>query len=158
MRRRRVLAAVAAAAATAGCTGLPAGEGGGDGGDDEDDGRTTTQPAVADSSFSIRSADCATGDGDDASVSVEDATVSVSGTVTVADGCHVVELDSATIADGELRVVVASVTREGVQGCVQCLTEVGYDASVTLRGGLPERAVVVHESQGERREVASVAL
>jgi hypothetical protein len=154
MRRRSVLAAVAAAAATAGCTGLPAGEGGGDGGDDG----TTPQPAIAGSSFSIRSVDCATGEADDASVSVEDATVSVSGTVTVADGCHVAELDGAAVENGELRVVVASVAREGVQGCVQCLTEVGYDASVTLSGGRPERVVVVHEARGERREVASVAL
>jgi len=149
MRRRTVLAAVAsgAAAATAGCTRLPAWSGDG----------TTAGPAAVDSSLTVRDASCGTG-GDEASVSAEDATVSVSGTVTVANGCRTVELAGATVADGELRVVVASVEREGVQQCVQCLTEVVYDASVTLSGGLPERVVVVHESRGETREVASVEL
>ena len=91
-------------------------------------------------------------------MSAEDTTVAVMGTVTVADGCRTVELAEASVADGELLVVVASVEREGVEGCVQCLTEVVYDASVTLSEGLPERVVVVHESRGERRAVASVDL
>jgi hypothetical protein len=149
MRRRTVLAAVAtgAAAATAGCSRLPAWS------DDE----TTAQPAVTDSSFTVRDAGCGTG-GDEASVSAEGATLSVSGTVTVADGCRTAELASVSVVDGDLRVEVASVEREGVEQCVQCLTEVVYDAAVTVAGGLPERVVVVHESLGETREVASVDL
>ena len=148
MRRRTVLAAVVsgAATATAGCTGLPewAGEG-------------ATQSGVAESSFTVRDASCGEG-GDEASVSTADATVSVRGTVTVADGCRTAELAGARVDDGELRVVVASVEREGVEQCVQCLTDVVYDASVTLDDGLPERVVVVHESRGEQREVVSVEL
>ena len=149
MRRRTVLAAVAtgAATATAGCLRLPAWSGEG----------TTTDAGVSDSSFTVRDAGCGDG-GDDASVRVDDATVTVSGTVTVADGCRTAELADARRSDGELRVVVASVEREGVQQCVQCLTEVVYDASVTLSAGRPERVVVVHESLGERREVAAVEL
>jgi hypothetical protein len=139
--------ATGAATATAGCTRLPAWSG------DE----PTAQPGVSASSLTVRDASCGTGN-DEASVSAEDTTVAVMGTVTVADGCRTVELAEASVADGELLVVVASVEREGVEGCVQCLTEVVYDASVTLSEGLPERVVVVHESRGERRAVASVDL
>jgi len=149
MRRRTVLAAVAtgAATATAGCTGLPAWSGEG----------TTTRSGVGKSTFTVRDAGCGTA-GDEASVSAADATVTISGTVTVANGCRTAELAGASVTDGELRVVVASVEREGVEQCVQCLTDVVYDASLTLTDGLPERVVVVHEAQGERREVAAVEL
>jgi len=148
MRRRTVLAAVAAAA-TAGCARLPA-AGSGDG--------TTARPGVSDSSFSVTDAGCGVVR-EAASVSAGEGAVSVSGTTTVRDGCRTARLGSARVADGELlRVVVASIEREGVESCAQCLTEVDYEASVTVAGGLPERAVVVHDSRGARREVASVAL
>ena len=53
---------------------------------------------------------------------------------------------------------MASVAREGVESCVQCLTEVAYKASVTVAGGLPDGVVVVHDSRGERRDVASATV
>ncbi|SEW09742.1 immunoglobulin domain-containing family protein [Halobacterium jilantaiense] len=149
MRRRTMLAAVASGAvtATAGCARLPAWS---------DDG-TADGAGVSESSFTVGDANCGEGS-DSATVRTEDAAVAVRGTVTVASGCQTVELDDATVDDGELRVVVASVEREGVEQCVQCLTDVSYSASVTPVGGLPERVVVVHEARGERNEVASVDL
>ena len=151
MRRRTVLAAVASGTttlgATAGCVRLPPWSGDG----------TTTGAGVSASSLTVRDAGCGTG-ADEASVSAEDATVSVSGTLPVADGCRTAALDDASVADGTLRVVVASVDRGGVEQCVQCLTDVAYDASVTVADGRPERVVVVHDSRGERRTVATVDL
>ncbi|MDH5020395.1 hypothetical protein [Halobacterium rubrum] len=147
MRRRTVLAAAVSAAATAGCVGLPAGSGDG----------TTARPGVSDTAFSVADAGCGAVR-EAASVSVSGQTVSVSGTTTVRDGCRTARLERASVEDGELRVVVASVAREGVDSCVQCLTEVTYEASVTVVGGPPDGAVVVHDSRGERRDVAGVAL
>jgi len=155
MRRRTVLAAVASGAATAaaGCTRLPEWSGEGS------SGTTTAGPGVASASLTVTDSSCGEG-ADAASVSAgEDGdTVSISGTLPVPDGCHTAELDSAAVDGGTLRVVVAGVVREGVENCVQCLTDVAYDASVTVSGSRPERVVVVHESRDETREVASVDL
>jgi len=149
MRRRTMLAAVASGAvtATAGCVRLPAWS---------DEG-TAGGAGVSESSFTVGDASCGEGSGE-ATVRAEDATVAVRGTVTVASGCQTAELAGASVDDGELRIVVASAEREGVEQCVQCLTEVAYSASVTPTEGLPERVVVVHEARGERSEVASVDL
>lgn len=86
-----------------------------------------------------------------------DATVSVSGTTSAQNGCYTAELAEVTYDSdaNELRVVVAAVERGGVEGCLQCITELDYDASVSFDDGLPERVVVVHRSRGEEREVAT---
>ncbi|MFC3478209.1 hypothetical protein [Halobacterium litoreum] len=143
MRRRTVLAA-ASTLLTAGCLGA----GGGDG---------PSGPGLVDTDFELVDAGCGV-ERESASVSASDGVVTVAGTTTAPNGCYTAELADATDADGELRVVVAAVEREDVQGCAQCITELDYEATATFDGGLPERVVVVHRSRGGEREVASVAL
>jgi hypothetical protein len=140
MRRRDVLAAVPAVA-VAGCLGGP----GADSGDS----------GVGDTEFAVTDAGCGR-QREDASVAVEDGTATVTGTTSAPNGCYTAELASATVDGDALRVTVAAVQREGVDQCVQCITELAYEATVTVAGSLPERVVVVHRSRGEDREVASV--
>jgi hypothetical protein len=140
MRRRDVIAAVSAVAVT-GCLGGPEAGSGDSGGSDTE--------------FTLTDAGCGS-IREDASVAVDGSTVSVTGTTSAPNGCYTAELASATIDDGALRVTIAAVQREGVDQCVQCITELAYEATVAVAGSLPDRVEVVHRSRGEDHEVASV--
>ncbi|MFB6073091.1 MAG: hypothetical protein ABEJ88_08990 [Halobacterium sp.] len=141
MRRRGVLAGVVAVA-TAGCLG--SGRGGG-------------SPSVAGTDFSVVDAGCGVVR-EAASVSFGGGVVRVAGKTSAPSGCYTARLASAAYdrESGELRVLVAAERREDAAGCVQCITEIDYEAAVRFDGGLPASVVVVHRSRGGERTVASV--
>ncbi|PSQ16941.1 hypothetical protein BRD00_09160 [Halobacteriales archaeon QS_8_69_26] len=147
MKRREFLGSIAAAAGTgalAGCLSSPGG--GGDDGDDGDGGGGGS-PSVSDRS--IETTDAACGSGGDASVSYEDESVLVRGSLSASDPCHHAELKSAEYDAGSdtLTVSVAAVENEDADMCSQCVAAVDYEARIEFDGGLPGSVVVEHDGQ-----------
>lgn len=148
MRRRQVLAAVPVAL-SAGCLGRSDGYGSDGGG-----GVVHEQTALE-----ITDVGCGTAT-ETASVSFDSAhqRVSVTGTTSAPDACYRARVGSATY-DGETDefelVVEAFDAKEGV--CTECITEIDYETTSDFDGGLPGTVVVVHDSRGKRREVATAS-
>lgn len=151
MRRRAFLASVAVAL-SGGCLGR-----GGAG--DSNGGNGGENPTLVDTSLSITDAGCGTVE-ETATVSFdsEATSVSVQGTTTGADSCHLARLAASEYdADsGELALTVETYAASDGP-CTECLTEIDYEATADFDGGLPERVVVSHDSRGERREVTSAS-
>jgi ABC-type glycerol-3-phosphate transport system substrate-binding protein len=152
MRRRALLASVAAAV-SGGCLGRGGG-GYGAGGDGDRESKS-----LVDTSLSVTDAGCGTiAESAIVSFSSEETRVVVQGTTTGADSCRFARLAASEYdADtGELALTVETyAASEGP--CTECLVEIEYEAMADFEGGLPERVVVVHDSQGGRREVATAS-
>jgi hypothetical protein len=152
MKRRTLLTACAGiAAGLAGCTGP---------GDTDSGAGTPTDSAspspsstlspsptpeqkVESTDFTVLDVECGTGE-DAATVSREDGTVLVDGTVVGNDGCYTAALDAATLEAGELTVaVVPKDDRDPDEACMDCIVDVDYEATVEYRGS-PDRVVVTH--------------
>jgi hypothetical protein len=161
MERRTVLSRSAAlgAALVAGCTagetpgqGTDRGSGGnGDGSDTPSDSPTPTPDpvTVADHSITTTRADCASGEDDGVSVTIDrDAgRVRVSGALSTPNPCHratpsTVEYDAGSET---LALDVVAVSTEDV--CVECIGRVAYEATVDFGGGVPTSVVVTHEGE-----------
>lgn len=167
------------AGAVAGCLG---GSDDGSGGDDGDgnggDGGSPTDPSPAsdpsptatpsqtdapgewrlvDRSFRVQDAGCGT-DRDEATATADGSRVTVSGTITGSDTCHMARLAGVTCegSGGRLRVEVASYLPESTETkfCAECLTKIDYEATFTFEGGRPGTVVVVHDGT----DVASIPI
>ena len=143
MNRRTLLQAAGTVgfAALAGCAGTDSGT------DETPSGTDTTTPTMTDESFTV--VQIASGqERDEASVTVDGATVTVEGTIWGADGCTTAELADAsydTAAD-ELTVAVATTRQEGTDtACTQAIVEIDYRATVTFENGVPATVVVTHD-------------
>lgn len=152
MQRRTVLASVATLTTTgllAGCATNSPGRGPTNGG------TPTDTPSVAGTDFTVTNAQPGN-EVNEASVSFEDDAVVVTGTIAGADSCKTAHLKEAELSDGSLAVTVATKDRpDAGDVCSQVITEISYEATVTIEGPLPAGVTVVHESMGETREVAS---
>jgi hypothetical protein len=152
MGRRAFLASVAVAL-SGGCLGRG---GGGYGGGGTGDGGNMS---LVDTSLTVTDAGCGTV-AEKATVSFdsEATSVTVRGTTTGADSCHLARLTASEYAadSGELTLTVETyAASEGP--CTECLTEIDYEATADFDGGLPERVVVIHDSRGGRQEVATAS-
>lgn len=105
--------------------------------------------AVADATFEVTNSGCGGGT-NEATVSVDDDTVTVRGTIGGRNGCETARIVDATVEGGTLTVAVETYVpeSEGTQGCTQCLVDIGYVATVTVEGGTPDSVAVEHG--GER--------
>lgn len=148
MNRRRLLRA-APLLALSGCVGGGGGGGGGNG-DDDDDGPTR----VTDRSFED-TGECS--DPEAATVEPADGEVRIEGCVTGPNGCAVAVLDSATIVDGDLEVVVTT-ERDAPPNvaCTEALVYRSYTVTITLDGDVGS-VRVVHDTPNGRRTVADTA-
>jgi hypothetical protein len=120
---------------------------------------STTPSGVAEKSLTVTDSGCGERM-NDASVAFDEATetVTVTGTTWGNDACYTAVLSDVSLAEGSLTVVVGSESDAGTdEACAQCITEIGYEATVTLDGGLPDEVAVVHESGGERTRITSVS-
>ncbi|WP_137286416.1 hypothetical protein [Halorussus salinisoli] len=123
--------------------------------------RTTTrvpQSTLVDSSFELTGSGCGESKSE-ASVRFrdEERTVVVAGTIPGSNACYVAELADASYdpETGTLAVTVASVQKKGADACAQCITEIGYEATLSFEGDLPATVEVVHEAMGESKTVTS---
>lgn len=112
----------------------------------DDDPQTTAGGAgESDSSFDVTDTGCG-GQTDDASVSFDDSSgsVSVTGTIWANDLTYTATLASTSVEDGELTVVVATERRSETAVGGQCINEIDYEATVPVDGDLPVSVVVRH--------------
>lgn len=115
-----------------------------DGGDDPTStSKPEQEPSLVDHSFEIVSAGCGTGK-NGASISFDDHTVRVRGTIGGKNSCYTAELKNAALDRGTLTVTVRSFETENSGVCAMCLKNIEYESVYTFEDGLPERVAVVH--------------
>ena len=95
-------------------------------------------------SFEVHSVDCGPGE-DHAEITVENDTVIVDGVIRGENGCYSADLSAASIEEDRLRIEVESHEDADEELCTQCLTDVVYEASITIDDGYPSRIVVEHD-------------
>ncbi|WP_132058046.1 hypothetical protein [Halorussus amylolyticus] len=152
MNRRELLTrtgALLGAASLGGCLGQYPNPGTGDQ-------TTDDSPTLADESFEVTDSECGQGS-NEATVSFEDESVVVTGTITGSDACQ-----TGTLADtsydpdeGILDVTVATEEREDTEVCAECITDIDYEATFEFAGGLPDEVSVTHDSMGESETVVT---
>lgn len=129
------------------------------GGDDSDDSATTTTaatPSVEDTSLSVGSASCGTGE-NAASIAVEataDSTespagiVTVTGTIRGSDQCHTARLKAASYDESTDTLTVAVVSYvpddKSDSVCGQCIVDIEYESTVEVGGAVPGTIAVTH--------------
>ncbi|PSP65897.1 hypothetical protein BRC79_08000, partial [Halobacteriales archaeon QH_8_67_27] len=120
---------------------------------------STTPSGVAEKSLTVTDSGCGERM-NDASVAFDEAseTVTVTGTIWGNNACYTAVLSGVALDDGTLTVVVASESDAGTdEACAQCITEIGYEVTVTLDGGLPDEVAVVHDTGDEKTRVTSTS-
>jgi hypothetical protein len=101
------------------------------------------EPSLVVHSFGIVSAGCGTGK-NGASISFDDHTVRVRGTIGGKNSCYTAELKNAALDRGTLTVAVRSFETENSGVCAMCLKNIEYESAYTFEDGLPKRVAVVH--------------
>jgi hypothetical protein len=145
MRRRQVLASVPLAL-TAGCLGRSGGA----------DSREVT---LGETTFELVERGCGN-EVETASVSVDSdaALVSVSGTTSGANTCYRARIANSSYDEGADEFELVMEAYDANDGaCAECVTELDYEATADFEGGLPGSVVVVHDSRGTRRTVATAS-
>ena len=142
MKRRAILCSIGLAA-LAGCVG--------------DGGPSST--TVTDAELQVAGID--PGDQvDDATVSAEDGTVTVEGTIWGPDGCATAELERADYdADSDELTVAVATARRGDVGdvCTQAIVEIEYRVTVSVEGAVPGTVVVTHDHGDGPEQVTSAS-
>jgi hypothetical protein len=154
MNRRRLLQCLGTAgiAAIGGCLGSgPADD------DTPTSTPTTDRPPVVDTvEFSVVGRTSGQ-QRDTATVSTDESTVTVTGTIWGRNGCRTARLSGATSDQGagELTVAVetADETEETAVACTQAIVEIEYRAVVSMSRGLPDTVVVTHDHGDGPQEV-----
>jgi hypothetical protein len=159
MRRRDLLATVGAAVGTAlaGCVGNGGPDPGtDDGSEDGDSDGGSVPPRLTDQTLT-EIEECPTQGS--ASVSWGETAVTVTGCITGRNGCSVPVLAGAAYdaETDELAVTVTTEEEDSGGACTQALTDLGYEATVTFEGGLPNSVVVTHETMGETTTAADAS-
>ncbi|AXG05287.1 hypothetical protein DU500_01955 [Haloplanus rubicundus] len=145
---RRTLLRAAPLLALSGCVGT--GGGGDNGGGDDDDEPTRVTDRSFEDTGGCSNAETATVDESDGEVRID-------GCVTGPNGCAVAALDSATVVDGALEVVVTT-ERDAPPdvACTEALVYRAYAATITLDGAVSS-VRVVHDAPGGRETVVDTA-
>lgn len=163
MNRRRALATLGGIAftAAAGCLSAPANDGNGSPTDtttetpgtdsptetSPTDSPTPTTPVLADTTFEIldnRPDERL----NEATVTVEDGAVVVTGTIFGSNGCYTARLADAVTNAGRLTVTVESYedTGDGTPACTQAIVAIDYRLTATFEGSLPTAVEVRHDT------------
>ncbi|MFC4358403.1 hypothetical protein ACFO0N_10650 [Halobium salinum] len=127
------------------------GTGGGNGSDDSGGG---SNPSVANTELTPKQ-ECGGADG--ASVEFVSDAVTAVGCIQGPNGCHVPKLQDAAMSGETLRITVTTEKEGGADtACTQAIVDRGYEATVSLSGGMPATVEVVHVAMGETKTVATV--
>ncbi|PSP51514.1 hypothetical protein BRC60_02735 [Halobacteriales archaeon QH_1_68_42] len=115
-----------------------------------------TPDGVTDQSLSVTASECG-GQVDDASVSVGDSEVTVTGTIWGNDACYTAVLSDVRV-EGDTLVVVVGAEREGGTDrmCAQCITEIDYEVTVAFVGD-PFEGVEVRHDHGDGGSTVATA-
>ena len=130
-----------------------------DQGTESPDGTPETTPIpdrVTDGSLSVTASECG-GQVDDASVSVGDGEVTVTGTIWGNDACYTAVLADVRVESDTLVVVVGSEREGGTDRmCAQCITEIDYEVTVAFVGD-PFEGVEVRHDHGDGGSTVATA-
>ena len=119
----------------------------------------TQTPTMTDSEFTVTRNESGT-ETDDATVSFDDTTVTVEGTIWGSNSCQTAELDSADYDDAadELTITVATTEREDAGDvCTQAIVEIDYRATISFERGLPGSVVVTHARDDDSTQVTTAS-
>lgn len=120
-----------------------------------DDG-TATPTGVTGQSLTVTASDCGA-QTDDAAVAFDGETVTVTGTIWGNDACYTAVLADVTYDEPALTAVVAAEDDAATdEMCAQCITEIDYEAEITILGGLPDSVTVVHRHGDSETTVTDV--
>jgi hypothetical protein len=122
------------------------GGGNGSGADRTSTPSSNQEPALIDSSFEIVSSGCDVNN-KGINVSFNDHTVRVTGCIRGKNSCYTAELQKTTVEQGTLTLTVRSFETESSGMCAMCLKNIEYESTHTFEGGLPKRAVVIHNGK-----------
>lgn len=95
----------------------------------------------------------------DASVSTEERTVLVQGTIGGSNTCEIAKLTDLTLTDGHLEVIIAAEMpdTDDTPACGPCLTDIDYRLEVRLES-VPDSVTVLHNSGGKQVSVLETTL
>jgi hypothetical protein len=152
---RRTLCRALPVLALSGCLGSGSGGGsGGSGGGGDGSGGDDDPPRVTEQSFED-TGECS--NPETATVDASGGEVRIEGCVTGPNGCAVAALDSVTVVDGDLEVVVTT-ERDAPPdvACTEALVYRAYAATITL-DGTAGAVQVVHDTPNGRQTVADTS-
>ena len=112
--------------------------------DESDDEKSDAERAEIETTFEVRSVECGSGE-DHAEISTENQTVIVDGVIGGKNGCYSADLAATSIEDDRLRIEVESNEDTDSELCTQCLTDVTYEAMITIDSERPSRIIVEHD-------------
>lgn len=160
MNRRSFLVGFAVVAASAGCLGGDSGEPSPTPAESPTPTETPTpvpppEPTV-ESDFTVTDRSCGTGE-NAASISFEDGSVTVDGTIRGSNTCDTAVLDSIEWPDDTLTIRVKATQMKTTEtvACGQCITDIRYTAELSIDGPLPDRVKVVHDTSTGTETVAT---
>jgi len=99
--------------------------------------------------FAVEGIQSASGDEgeSDAEFNEDEGSIVVSGTIIGNNGCAVARLTEAYVEDGALNIDVETVSNGG-EMCTQQLVAIGYTATLTFDGEIPNEVSVSHDGEG----------
>jgi hypothetical protein len=117
----------------------------------------STDPYVYATDIETTEADCGAEGIDEADATLENGTLTVTGRRSTSNPCHRAQIEDVSVVGGELNVEVSFVAYEhddedGIGGCVACIGEVAYEASVEVLNAEVVEEVVVDHAGGERHK------
>lgn len=105
-------------------------------------------PTVTDATVQTVGSGCRSDESPTAIVTFPDEeTVGFSGRLTTPTPCHRVTVEAVTYDEQPRQVAVALGTESGSGACAQCQGTLRFEGTVTVTGGPPSRARIVHEGQ-----------
>jgi hypothetical protein len=117
----------------------------------------STDPHVYDTSVNTANTRCGPQGIDEADATLEDGTLTVTGRRTANNPCHKAQIEDVSVVGGELNVTVGFVPVENddegeISGCVTCLGEIPYEASVDLLNAEVVEDIVVDHADGQKHK------
>lgn len=117
-------------------------------------GEFSTDPYVYATNIETVEADCGNTGIDEADATLEDGTLTVNGRRSVGNPCHEARLDDVSVVNNELNVTVSMITQENddedeTGGCISCIGEVVYEASVDILNEEAVEEIVVNHVGGK---------
>ncbi|MGK2230795.1 MAG: hypothetical protein ACI9QA_000956 [Methanobacteriota archaeon] len=99
--------------------------------------------------FTVEGRENASGDEGAADIGFDEdeGRIVVSGTVVGKNGCATARLSEANVEDGTLNVGVGTVS-DGTEVCTQALVAIGYEATFSFDGEIPDEVSVSHDGTG----------
>ena len=86
----------------------------------------------------------------EATVSFLEDAVEIDGTLEAPTPCYDAVFADVSLEDGHLTVIVELEEDEETEACIQVISEIEYEATISFESGVPESVTVIHlDEQGE---------